>query len=73
MDLTLLSLSIQVFEIELSLSCEVLARNSFVLKMFFSLPQLFVFLFDVLSVAVFVIMERFVKNKAKTKKHIKIK
>ena len=41
-------------------------RNSFmfcfVLKMYFSLPQLFVFLFDVLSVAVFVIRDRFVKK-----------
>ena len=34
----------------------------FVLKMYFSLPQLFVFLFDVLSVAVFVIRDRFVKK-----------
>ena len=33
------------------------------LKMYFSLPQLPVFLFDVLSVAVFVIRERFVKKK----------
>ena len=31
-------------------------------KIFFSLPQLFVFLFDVLSVAVFVIRDRFVKK-----------
>ena len=30
--------------------------------MYFSLPQLFVFLFDVLSVAVFVIRDRFVKK-----------
>ena len=30
--------------------------------MYFSLPQLFVFLFDVLSVAVFVMRDRFVKN-----------
>ena len=34
----------------------------FVLKMHFSLPQLFVFFFDVLSVVVFVIRERFAKN-----------
>ena len=34
----------------------------FVLKMCFSLPQLFVFWFDVLSVAVFVIGDRFVKK-----------
>ena len=31
--------------------------------MYFSLPQIFVFLFDVLSVAVFVIRDRFVKEK----------
>ena len=31
--------------------------------MYFILPQLFVFLFDVLSVAVFVIRDRFVKKK----------
>ena len=30
--------------------------------MYFSLPQLFVFLFDALRVAVFVIRDRFVKN-----------
>ena len=46
--------------------CEVLDSNSFVLffvlKMYFSLPQLFVFLFDVLSVAVFFIRDRFVKK-----------
>ena len=47
--------------------CEVLDSNtcSFFLKMSFSLPQLFVFLFDVLSVvsvAVFVIRDRFVKK-----------
>ena len=41
--------------LSLSLSC-------FVLKMYFSLPQLFV-LFDVLSVAVFVIKDRFVTEK----------
>ena len=35
---------------------------SFVLRMYFSLPQLFVFLFDVMSVAVFVIRNRFVKK-----------
>ena len=35
----------------------------FVLKMYFSLQQLFVFLFDVLSVAVFAIRDRFVKRK----------
>ena len=34
-----------------------------VLKMYFSLPQLFVFLFDVLSVAEFVIRDRFVKKR----------
>ena len=34
----------------------------FVLKMSFSLSQLFIFLFDVLSVAVFVIRDRFVKK-----------
>ena len=34
----------------------------FVLKMYFSLPQLFVFLFDLLSIAVFVIRDRFVKK-----------
>ena len=34
----------------------------FVLKMYFSLPQLFVFLFDVLSVAVFVIRDTCVKK-----------
>ena len=33
--------------------------------MYFSLPQLFVFLLDVLSVAVFVIRDRFVKKKKK--------
>ena len=56
--------------------CEDLYRNSFfvlllrcilfcfALKMYFSLPQLFVF-FDVLSVAVFVIRDRFVKKKKK--------
>ena len=33
-----------------------------VLKMYFSLPQLFVLLFDVLSVAVFVIRDRLVKK-----------
>ena len=33
-----------------------------VLKMYFSLPQLFVFLFDILSVAAFVIRDRFVKK-----------
>ena len=44
--------------------CEDLDSNNFcfILKMYFSLPQLFVFLFDVLSVAVFVIRERFVKK-----------
>ena len=31
--------------------------------MHFSLPQLFVFLFDVLSVAVYVIKDRFIKIK----------
>ena len=43
--------------------CEDLDSNSFcfVLKMYFSLPQLFV-LFDVLSVTVFVIRDRFVKK-----------
>ena len=30
--------------------------------MYFTLPQLFVFLFDALSVAVFVIRDRFVKK-----------
>ena len=40
--------------------CEVLDSNCcFVLKIYFSLPQLFVFLFDVLSVAVFVMREHF--------------
>ena len=34
----------------------------FVLKMYFSLPQLFVYLYDVLSVAVLVIRDRFVKK-----------
>ena len=45
-------------------SCEDLNDDSFcfVLKMYFSLPQLFVFLFDVLSVSVFVIRDRFVKK-----------
>ena len=33
--------------------------------MYFSLPQLFVFLFDLLSVAVFVIKVRFVKKRRK--------
>ena len=48
--------------------CEVLDSNTFffffflLLKMYFSLPQLFVFLFEVLSVAVFVIRDRFVKR-----------
>ena len=41
--------------------CEVLVC-SFLLKMYFSLPQLFVFLFDVLRVAVFVIRDRLVKK-----------
>ena len=43
--------------------CKDLDSNSFcfVLKMYFSLPQLFV-LFDVLSVTVFVIRDRFVKK-----------
>ena len=45
--------------------CEDLDSNSFlfclILKMFFSLPQLFV-LFDVLGVAVFVIRDRFVNK-----------
>ena len=36
--------------------------------MYFSLPQLFVFLFDVLSVAVFVIRERLIKKKEKKKR-----
>ena len=31
--------------------------------MYFSLPQLFVLLFDVLSVSVFVLRDRFVKKK----------
>ena len=45
--------------------CEDLDSNSFcfVLEMYFSLPQLFVFLFDVLSAAMFVIRDRFVKKK----------
>jgi len=50
--------------------CEDLDSNSFcfVLKMYSTLPQLFVFLFDVLSVAVFVIRDRSVrKNKTKNK------
>ena len=44
--------------------CKDLDSNSFcfVLKMYSSLPQLFVFLFDVWSVAVFVIRDRFVKK-----------
>ena len=44
--------------------CKVLGSNScsFFLKMCFSLPQLFVFLFDVLTVAVFVIRDRFLKK-----------
>ena len=46
--------------------CKVLDGNNFcfrfVLKMYFSLQQLFVFLFDVLSVAVFVIRDRFVNK-----------
>ena len=37
-------------------------------EMYSRLPQLFVFLFDVLSVAVFVIRERFVRKKDKRKK-----
>ena len=39
----------------------------FVLQMYFSLPQLFVFLFDLLNVAVFVIRERFVKKRRRKK------
>ena len=46
--------------------CEILDSNSFFsfffLKMNFSLPQLFVFLFDVLSIAVFAIRDRSVKK-----------
>ena len=50
--------------------CEDIDSNSvvvvvvvlFVLKVYFSLPQFFVFLFDVLSVAVFVIRDRSVKK-----------
>ena len=46
------------------LCCEYLDSNSclFVLKMYLSLPQLFVFLFDVLSVAVFAIKDTFIKK-----------
>ena len=40
----------------------------FVLKIYFSLPQLFVMLLDILSVAVFVLRNRFVKRKVKKKK-----
>ena len=49
--------------------CKDLDSNSscFVLKMYSSLPQLFVFLFDVLSVAVIVIRDRFKKKKKKKK------
>ena len=45
--------------------CEGLDNSTvflFLLKIYFSLTQLFVFLFDVLSVAVFVIRGRFVKK-----------
>ena len=44
--------------------CEVLDSNSllFFFMVYFCLPQLFVFLFDILSVAVFVIWDRFVKK-----------
>ena len=52
---TLLSLYVEKFSTVIVFVC-------FVLKMYFSLPQLFVFLFDVLSVAVFVIRYRFVKK-----------
>ena len=38
--------------------------------MYFSLPQLFVFLFDLLNIAVFVIRERFVKKKKKKGENI---
>ena len=50
--------------------CEVLDSNSlfFVLKMYFNLPQSCVFLFDVLSVAVFFTRDGFVKKKKKKKK-----
>ena len=34
----------------------------FVLKMYFRFPQLFVFLLDILSIAVFVTRNRFVKK-----------
>ena len=46
--------------------CEVLDSNTCLifLKMYFSSPQLFVFLFDVLSVAVFVIRDRYICKKA---------
>ena len=37
-------------------------RFCFILKMYFSLPQLFVFLSDVFSVAVFVIRDKFVNH-----------
>ena len=43
-----------------------------VLKVYFSLPRLFVFLFDVLSVAVFVSRDRFVKNKIKADSFLKL-
>ena len=50
--------------------CEVLESNSFVLKTYFILPQLFEFLFEVLSVTAFVIRERFVKKKKKKKGYL---
>ena len=40
----------------------------FALKMYFNLPHLFVFLFDILNVALFFIRDRFVKKKKKMKK-----
>ena len=53
--------------------CEDLDSNNFcfVLKMRSSLPQLFVFLFDVWSVAVFVIRDRFVKNTNKNSRLVR--
>ena len=55
--LSLLKIQICVSYFAEFVCCEVLASNSlFVfLKMYFSLPQLFVFLFDILSAAVFVL------------------
>ena len=63
-----LSLSLSLIKIQTLLSLHFAKFSTgivfcFVLQMYFSLPQLFVFFFDVLSVAVFVVRDRFVKKK----------